>query len=220
MQCPNAGFEITSYKIARVSREFGGPKRFAFRYESREIHRGGRESTLGVGLKYGEIFHARFQYIFTQRMLLVGCTACLGKASQKVKRGHAAHTKIEFDQHASFHVQNLLGSVGIVANVYKVADFRRVNLFKLGGNQRARNAHELEFIPVHNGLRQIAIQKTYGEVECIRQHSEFEIHTHQPVNENDTHLVTNVNLVLHVGGRHPEYGLVHTFMRFEKANAG
>jgi hypothetical protein len=103
-------------------------------------------------------------------------------------------------EHHLLHVKDLVAGVGTVADVDQIAQFRWVNLLVLGGNEEARDANELQLVTLNLLDRQVTVDEIDREVEGLRNELEFEMDLNQPVNEDGTHALIDVRLILHVNG--------------------
>jgi hypothetical protein len=75
------------------------------------------------------------------------------------------------------------------------ADLRRVNLLELGGDEHARDAHQLQLWARARVLGQAAVDEVDGEEERLRVQLVLLRHLHQPVHQDAAH--GGVDVALH-----------------------
>ena len=97
-------------------------------------------------------------------------------------------------------LQDLVSGVGPIADVDKIPELGRVDLLVLGGDQKAGNTDELELGTLDLLDRKVPVDEVDGEVQRLRHQLELEVNLDQPIDEDGTHALVDVGLVLHVGG--------------------
>jgi len=110
------------------------------------------------------------------------------------------HSQVHFQyvEYVDFHVEHLTLSLRFVSDVHEVSNLGGLYFLLLAGNQHAGHAHQLEFGPVYVHLAQLAVDGVDGEEQGLGQQFELQMHFHQPVHQDATHLFIDVSLSLHL----------------------
>lgn len=106
--------------------------------------------------------------------------------------------EIKYTQHPMFLLQNLLLSVSVISDVYKVFHNRRIDLLILAGNKHGGYTHQLQLLSVDLFFLQVSIDKINSQVEALRYKLELQVNLYEPIDQNGAHAFINVNLVPHV----------------------
>ena len=94
-----------------------------------------------------------------------------------MQRQRAAETEADRVQDYTLHLANIRLGVRIVCDVFKVADFGRVHLLVLGGDEHRRHADQLQPLPID--VVQLKRVATYE-----RQTYQLELTNSHVLNEN------------------------------------
>ena len=93
----------------------------------------------------------------------------------------------------------MLVVVGRVANVYQIGNFRNlISFLVFGSNPQGRNAHQLQFVPVNHIGAEVRVDDVDRDEKGLRVQVVFEMHINQPVEQNHSHVLCDVGLVLEV----------------------
>ena len=98
------------------------------------------------------------------------------------------------------HLEDLISRIGTIADVDQIAQFRRIDLLILGGNEKASDTDKLQLGTLDLLDRQVPVDQIDTEVECLRHQLELEVNLNQPVHEDGTHPFVDVGLVFHING--------------------
>lgn len=97
-----------------------------------------------------------------------------------------------------FHFENVLLGVSLITDVDEVAEFRRVDLFVLGSNQKTSDTDQLKARTGDLFLLKETVNKVDGQVERFRHELEFQMDLDEPVDQDGAHAFVDVRLVFHV----------------------
>ena len=98
-----------------------------------------------------------------------------GVATEKVQRKRLSEVEIQRSQDIQLHGTNLRRSIGVVSDVDKVVNFRRVHLLIFGGDPHAADADQLKLLALDGdeALGQITIQDGDRQIQGFLQKTEL-----------------------------------------------
>ena len=126
----------------------------------------------------------------------------LAEALEEDVRVRRRQLEVELREHGALGREDLLARVRLVRDVHKVAALGRVDLLVLRRDEHRRDPDELQLVPLHRLLLEVAVDQVDGEVHRLGAQLELVVHLDQPVDEDRAHLVVDVKLAaLHVRRR-------------------
>lgn len=144
------------------------------------------------------LLQAPLQVVLRAMVLAIRSLGNLQESYQKRPRGGHADLELEPPQDHLLHLEHLLSGVGVVRDVHAIPDLRRVYLFVLAGDQEGGHSYQLQLASVHVFLHAVSVDDVTRQVERWVGQFEFEVHLHDPVDQNRTHLAVDVELGVHV----------------------
>ena len=192
--------------VAGVLLESAGPGAGAEGLAGKE-DRGGRD--LGVGVAHHVVLgkrdldgvHAEHVEALLGRdpdAALVRAGAGLDEAGQEVVGGRGRDLELKLVKDGLLHGEDLVLGVGAVADEDKVADLGGPDLLVLGGDQHRGDPDELEVLPRDPVHVEVPVDDLDRQEEGLGHQPELEVHLDKPVDQDGTHLVVDVRLLVHV----------------------
>lgn len=106
--------------------------------------------------------------------------------------------EVQLSQQVLFHPYNLGLRAGVVRHVHEIQNRRGVNLLVLGSNYHGCNAEELHLAPPNLSLGEEPVSEIYSDMECFSLKPEPNVDINQPVDQNDAHVLVDLDLLSHV----------------------
>ena len=122
----------------------------------------------------------------------------LEEANKEGMSGRYCDLVLQRLENLVFHSKNLVARVRMVANKNMLAKWCWVNFFVLAGDEERRDADQLKLGTRNLLSLKVPINQVDGKVQCLRNELEFQVHFHKPVDENRSHSLVDVRLLLHV----------------------
>mmetsp|Transcript_112494 Transcript_112494/g.350598 ORF Transcript_112494/g.350598 Transcript_112494/m.350598 type:complete len:399 (+) Transcript_112494:242-1438(+) len=177
----------------------GGPRRLP----SQELvaqEDGRRREVRGRVLKHPVLRERELQQVLRQLAVGVGAPVHGLVPLQEVHGRWRAELELHGRQDGDLHAHDLLPRVGLVGDVDKVVDLRRVQLLELCGHEERRDAGELQVLAEGVPPLEKAVQDADGEEERLRPELVLLVHVHEPVHQDGAHPGGHLRLPLHVAG--------------------
>ena len=123
------------------------------------------------------------------------------------------HAELQCHEHVLFHRQDFLFRVRVVCNIHKVGNDGRVDLFVLGSYEHSGDTDQLQFVAVDRGRAQESVDQIHSKEESLLEQSKLQVHLNEPIDEDLTHRLIDVLLVVHVFSvRHRQLFICQTMM--------
>lgn len=121
---------------------------------------------------------------------------------QELEAARLAEIEAQLLENLCLHVQDVLGSVGIVTDCDVVLEDGRVDFFELPHYHLRGDSHQLQLRALNLPLGQISVNQIHAEKEGLGKKLEFLVHIHEPVDQNAPHSSIDIWLLLQVVERH------------------
>mmetsp|Transcript_20077 Transcript_20077/g.55268 ORF Transcript_20077/g.55268 Transcript_20077/m.55268 type:complete len:272 (+) Transcript_20077:590-1405(+) len=117
---------------------------------------------------------------------------------QKIRWRGRSNLEAEDRKHRDLHVHDLLLGIGVGGNIDEISQPRGLYLFELRCNQQGCNPHQLEPLPRHLCMREVAVREVDGKEQGLPPKRVLPVNFKQPVIQDCSHLGIDLGLPLHV----------------------
>mmetsp|Transcript_171206 Transcript_171206/g.548860 ORF Transcript_171206/g.548860 Transcript_171206/m.548860 type:complete len:317 (-) Transcript_171206:231-1181(-) len=122
------------------------------------------------------------------------------KALQKMNGRRNKHLPLQDGQELALGLEDVTLRARVIRHVDELLCLRRVDLFKLCSDEQCHGPNQLQTLAGHLDPRKVAIQNAHCEEECLLLQAVLVVHADQPINQNSSHLGSDLLLRLHVRG--------------------